>query len=170
MQLHHDAHTKSQIKEVLYKYLYDPVNLEYKRKLDQVIRRNCNLIGSAYESFSFKGVTYATANSPLPKKANRLHKDLQEPFKVLLEEIRILNEYEVPQVLGLITRILNSSNNLQDYMKLFPPSIHAPLLQTIRTCPCRLDELEAEKVAKFHSDQAVPLGLLKKRLVLNLIS
>lgn len=170
MQPHHDPHTKSLIKEVLYKHLYDPVHLEYKQKMDRMIRKNCQIIGSSYESFNFRGVTYAVTNAALPRKANRLDPSLQEPFLLLLNEIKVLNEYEVPQVLGLINRILNSSNNLQDYLKLFPPSIHAPLKKIVLTCPCRLDELEAERVAKFHQEQAVPISLLKQRLVLNLIN
>ena len=170
MELHHDPHTKSQIKEVLCSHLYDPVHLEYKQKMDRMIRKNCQLINSAYESFNFRGVTYAVTNAALPKKANRLHPSLQEPFLHLLNEIKTLNEYEVPQVLGLINRVLNSSNNPQDYLKYFPTAIHAPLLKIIGTCPCRIDVLEAERVAKFQQEQAVPISLLKQRLVLNLIS
>lgn len=170
MELHHDPHTKTQIKQVLYEHLYDPVQREYKQRMDKLIRKNCQIIGSAYESFNFRGETYAVDNSPLPRKANKLHPTLQDAFLHLLGEIKTLNEYELPQVLGFINRVLNSSNNLQDYLRLFPAAIHTPLLKVINPCPCRIDQLEAERVAKFQLDQALPISLLKQRLVLNLIS
>jgi len=170
MRLQHDPRTKQQIKDTLYEYMYGPALRHYKQRINKIILANCRLINSAYESFNYKGTLYVTdAKLALPRKANRLHPSLVPEMEAYLAEIKRLNDVELPYVLGYITRVLNSSNHLQDYLKLFPDSLHPPIKQIINSCPCRSTGMPDAEVRDWQETHQELIDLIKQRLVLNLI-
>lgn len=169
-QLLYDPRTKQQIKEALYSFLYDPVQKQFKVRLDTLILRNTLLGGHKHKSFSYRGVDYSCDPTPPPRKRNQLLHALQPEMNQYLKDMKELNEKELPYVLGLINQVLNSSNDLKDYLRLLPESVHRPVQSLIATCPCQAKSLTDEAVKSFIIKNQNAINLMKQRQVLNLIS
>ena len=54
--LQHDPRTKQQIKDMLYAFLYEPVQRQFKTRLDTLINRNTLISGASHHSLPTKGV------------------------------------------------------------------------------------------------------------------
>lgn len=167
--LRHDPRTKQQIKDALYLFLYQPVLDQFNKRLEAIILKNAGLLGSAWHVFSYKGETYALVDGQRPRKVDRLAKSLHGAMDAYLKEVKELNSQELPYVLGFIGQVLNSSNALQDYLKVFPPAVHLPIEQMIASCPCNTGKLSQNGIERLQSLNEVPIVLMKNRLVLNLL-
>ena len=167
--LQHDPRTKSQIKEALYTFLYRPALKALKTKLDQIIIKNSVLIGSSHMSFMYKGQVYACDPGPLPRKMNRLNASLQLPMEEYLREIKELNENEMPYVIGFINQVLNSTNELHDYLKVLPEAVHTPIEKLIATCHCRAKSLSQDEAQRLRAMNSEAINLIKKRMFINLL-
>lgn len=168
-QLQHDPRTKQQIKDVLYDILYTPIQKQFKQRLEQITVKNAVLGGYNHKSFMYKSVLYNCDNNVLPRKMNRLVIQLQPAMNEYLKELKQLNEKELPYVLGYINQVLNSSNELHDYLRLLPPSVHHPIQGLINTRPCRGKKLPDETVALLKEKNLVSVQLMKNRMVTNLL-
>lgn len=169
-QLLYDPRTKQQIKEALYGFLYDPVHKQLRLRLDTLIIRNTLLGGHRHKSFSYKGIDYSCDNTPIPRKRNQLLSQLQPDMNAYLKDVKELNEKELPYVLGFINQVLNSSNDLKDYLRLLPDSVHHPVEKLIYTCPCKAKSLSDEAVEQLKEKNQISINLIKQRQVLNLIT
>jgi hypothetical protein len=168
-QLQHDPRTKQQIKDVLYKHLYEPIDRQFKARLQQIAIKNAAISGYTHVSFIYKNVVYNCDSTALPRKLNRLHEQLQPVMNEYLKEAKQLNEKELPYVIGFITQVLNASNELHDYLRLLPQSVHHPVQSLIDTCPCRGKKLSEETVDLLHKKNQIPIQLMKQRMVNNLL-
>ncbi len=168
-QLQHDPRTKIQIKDALYEHLYAPLDKQFKDRLQQIAIKNAVLSGHTHISFIYKNVVYNCDTTALPRKMNRLHAQLQPVMNDYLKEAKQLNEKEVPYVIGFITQVLNASNELHDYLRLLPQSVHHPVQSLIDTCPCRGKKLSEETVDLLQQKNQVPIQLMKQRMVNNLL-
>jgi len=167
--LQHDPKTKQQIKEILFAFLYNPVERHFKKQLDAIILQNALLLNSPHQCFSYKGVVYAIQVAPVIRKMPRLSPALHLRMDEYLKEVKQLNNTELPYVLGFINQVLNSSNNLQDYLKMLPASIHGPIEQLIATCPCRTVALDKEHVQQLKDKNQASIDMIKQRMVSNLL-
>lgn len=166
----HDPRTKQQLKDLLYHYLYDPVERRFKERLDSIIRDNCRLTHSGYDCFSYKRKVYMLDDRYLPpRQPPRLDVSLVPTMDLYLSDLIEVNGKEVPFVLGFITQVLNSSDNLHDYIRALPPSVHKPLKDIIDRCGCKtasLSELELQNLLVRNTQS---INLMKQRMVLNLL-
>lgn len=167
--LHHDPRTKSQIKDLLYASLYDPIQRQFQKRIQDLVNKNCSLISSTHKSFIYKGELYNNDTIKPPVRLNRLVVQLRPMMDDYLKDIKELNDRELPYVLGFINQVLNSSNSLQDYLKLLPPSMHQPLKKMIETCPCRACSLSEDKIKAITDKNIEPISLIKQRMVKNLL-
>lgn len=167
--LQYDPRTKQMIKEALYSYLYDPVKARFQHRLDTIIIRNTLLGMHRHKSFSYKGETYSCDSQPLPRKRNPLLLAIKPEMDAYLKELKELNERELPYVLGFIHQVLNASNNLQDYLRLLPASVHSPVSRIIASCPCQSKSLSNERVCELQEQNLMSINLMKTRQALNLI-
>lgn len=168
-KLEHDPRTKTQIKDAIYAFLYEPVQRQFKARIETLIARNTILGGYSHKHFVYKGVVYNAEVSPPPLKKNRLMPQLRNDMESFLRDQAQLNTHELPYVLGFINQVLNSSNDLTDYLRVLPESIHQPLQKLIATCPCRTTHLPEEKVDQLKAKNQESINLIKQRLVTNLI-
>lgn len=168
-QLQHDPRTKQQIKDILYTHLYKPIEKQFKDRLDQLIVKNTVLGGFFHKSFMYKNVLYNCDTDALPRKMNRLLIQLQPAMNDYLREVKQLNEKELPYVLGYINQVLNSSNDLHDYLRLLPQAVHYPLQSLIDTYPCRSKRLSDETVHLLQDKNQSSIKLMKQRMVTNLL-
>jgi len=167
--LQYDPRTKHQIKDAIYEYLYAPVQKQFKKRLDALIVKNTAILSASHASFIYKGCVYSCDTGNMPRKMNRLVPLLQETMDEYLKDIKKLNDVEVPFVIGFITKVLNSSNNLHDYLRVFPPSIHYPIQQIIDSCPCRNKQLTDFDVKCIQENNQTSIDLMKERMVINLL-
>ena len=167
--LQHDPRTKQQVKEALYQFLYGPVQKRYQQQLHQIIQQNTLLIKGSHASFIYKNVFYSNENTPPPRKMNRLHPSLVTAMEDYLKDVEVLNQQEIPYVIGFITQVLNASNDFEDYLKTFPPILHPPLEKLIASCPYHNRKLTDKEIERLQAKNTKPINLIKQRLVTNLI-
>lgn len=168
-QLQHDPRTKQLIKDTLYEFLYRPIENQFKNRLEVLIVRNTLLGGYSHKSFNYKGVLYSSDNGAPPRKSNRLMLQLKPAMDEYLFDLKQLNERELPFVIGFINQVLNASNDLQDYLHIFPESIHQPLEKLIATCPCQAKQLSDEKIVELREKNRASINMMKARMVTNLL-
>lgn len=168
-QLQHDPRTKMQIKEALYAFLYSPIEKSFKQRIDTLIVKNTLMSGYSHKSFMYKNTLYNIDTAALPRKMNRLHINLQGPMNDYLRDLKALNESEMPYVLGYINQVLNSSNDLCDYLRLLPEAVHGSIQHLIAFCPCKSQKLPEEVVSVLQDKNATSINMMKKRMVTNLL-
>ena len=167
--LQHDPRTKSQIKDLIYNQLYAPVQAQFEKRLEAIIYQNTMLNGASHKSFLYKGVVYSCDSAPLPRRHNKLHTQLRGEMDNYIKEIKHLNETEVPYVMNFINQVLNSSNDLCDYLRVFPETLHASIRDLIATCSCRSTKLTEDQVESLKTNNENSISLLKERMVMNLL-
>ena len=168
-KLEHDPRTKSQIKDALYAFLYLPVQNQFKARTEALIIRTTVMGGYSHRHFVYKGEVYNAEASPPPLKKNRLVPQLRDEMEEFLKDRNQLNDQELPYVLGFITQLLNASNDLMDYLRVLPESVHQPLNQMMASHPCRSTTLTDEKVEHIKAKNEVGINLMKQRLARNLL-
>lgn len=168
-QLAHDPRSKQQIKDSLYAFLYDPIENQFKNRIDVLCTRNSILGGFSHKSFTYKSQLYNSELTQPPSTRNRLLPALRADMDAYLADLQSLNQHEVPYVLGYINQVLNSSNDFKDYLRLFPESIHYPLERLIASCPCQSKHLTDARVLQIKERNQEPINLMKQRLVTNLL-
>ena len=168
-KLLHDPRTKQQIKESLYEFLYGPVNKAFKARLDILIIKNTIATRSGHQAFIYKGVVYSIATVGLPRRAARLADQFHKEMDAYLADVKEINNQEVPYVLSFINQVLNSTNELHDYLRILPDAVHRPITSLIASCPCRAKSLTAEEAEHISSKNTSAIQLMKQRLVNNLL-
>jgi hypothetical protein len=159
------------IRTSIHEFLYGPVREYYQRELHELIDLNEQISQGVNEIFVYRGIRYAKKEfRHLPKHIPRLDPTLHDRMERYLAETKELNDVEVPLVMGYIQNVLNTSDQLQDYLALFPSAIHPPIQQVIDHCNCRgvnLTLAEAEKMIDTH---AKSFDYIKQRMVFNLLN
>lgn len=167
--LTHDPRAKQQIKDAIYDYLYKPMLLKFSKRLEVIINQHCVLTGNSTKCFIYKGELYCDPTEVPPRKVARLAVQLHSIMDLYLKDVKTLNQQELPYVLGFIGQVLNASNHLPDYLRVFPSSIHQPIEDLVRTCPCRDIKLSQEGIEALQNKNEAAINLLKQRMVLNLL-
>lgn len=168
-QLQHDPRTKLQIKDAIFNFLYKPLEDQFNKRLEDIIDKNCTLSGLAEKSFTYKGENYCSRSEIPPRRLNRLVKPLYPIMDIYLKEKWQLNNYELPFVIGFINQVLNASNSFQDYLSVFPQSLHYPIERLALTCPCRANKLSLFDIQALQNKNQTSINLLKQRMVVNLL-
>ena len=169
-ELKYDPKSKLVIKNAMFDFLYAPLEKSTHKRLKTLIIKNSLLHGNNQHWVSYRGTEYAiNPDSKRPRPMNRLKPDLMALMNEYLEDLVQINTIERPYVLGFINQTLNASSSLQDYLKIFPESMHKPLKHFIDTCGSRVGKLEPEMIATIQQRNQIPIELMKKRMVLNLL-
>lgn len=168
-RLQHDPRTKQMIKDMIYNFLYEPALKQFRARLENIITRNCQLLQTDNRAFFYKGEPYVSIDATLPIKRQKLDGSLCVYMDQYIVELNQLNNHELPYVLGFVSTVLNSSNELQDYLKVLPDAVHRPLSALIAQCPCKASKLSADSVIDLQIRNQVSINLMKQRLVTNLL-
>lgn len=167
--LQHDPKIKQQIKDILYDLLYAPVHRRFQNQLNQLIIQNTLAGKFTHKSFIYKGELYTCDTTPAPRKMNRLLPQFHANMEAYIAEVTALNKSELPYVLGFINQTMNASNELHDYLRVFPSSIHGPIKHLIDTCTCRTKKLTEAEVAELLANNESARQLMMQRMAINLI-
>lgn len=168
-RLEHDSRTKQQIKDFLYEFLYEPVQRQFKTRLDTLIVRNAVMAGYGHKHFSYRGEVYNADTTLPPTRKNRLLAALRPEMDAYLQDVQQLNTEELPYVLGFLNQVLNSSCDFDDYFHLFPEQLHEPLRRLQAGFPCRTSRLTPDRIAQIQLTSETPVQMIKERLVRNLL-
>lgn len=169
-KLVHDPRTKQQIKDTLFSYLYGQVQGQFKKRLEEIILRNAQALTSPYLYFVYKGQVYSCEGEKLPRRTNKLITQLHPFMDAYLNDLKEINDKEIPFVVGFINQVLNASNDLHDYLRVLPQAVHSPIQQLIDSCPCRTKRLTDTDVQDLIIRNSGSIELMKRRMVTNLIT
>lgn len=169
-KIQHDPRTKQYIKDMLYSFIYSPIKKQLKNQLDSIIQKNCVILCASHSSFMYRGTYYSSDNTKPPRQIPSLSRKLYPDMDSYLKEIKQLDTIELPYVIGFITQVLNASDDLHDYLRVFPEDIHKPLEKIIASYPCRTKHLSEDAVLALQTKNKTPIDLMKQRLVINLIA
>lgn len=165
----HGSLSKMQIFNSLRDLLYTPITNQMKSKLQDIILRNTLINKYSHKSFTYKNEFYSDDATPPPRIMNRLHPSLVSDMENYLKEWKALNQEEIFYVMGFISQGLNASNNLQDYLKIFPEPLHQRLRQ-FSNYPSYCDtHLSQQKIQMIRDKNEKAISLIKQRMVLNLL-
>jgi hypothetical protein len=167
--IQHDPITKAQVKSALYEFLYTPVEKQFQNRLNTLIIKNAVTCGYGHKSFNHRGVLYTCDSSAPPRRWNKLAPHLKDDMDKYLQEVDELNRKELPYVLGYINKVLNSSNNFGDYLKLFPDCLHPPIKKLIDSCPCHTTVLDNDQIDLLTQQNRQPIDLIKQRMMTNML-
>lgn len=166
----YDPRTKKRIKDALYEFLYGPVQIQMDKTLKGLIIKNSLIFRNGQTVFTYKGETYTyTPGEKYPRPMNRLDKSLHNEMDVYLDELTRLNTEEIPYVVNYIKQVLNSSDSFADYYRLLPDSVHHPIKELEKGCPCRSVTLTPDMAAVIQQKNTKPIELMRNRMVYNLL-
>jgi len=169
-ELVYDPKTKMLIKDTLYEYLYTPVEEHFQKRLDALIQKNAQLYSNTQRRMLFGEDTYEASNAgAYVTPVNFTHPEIKPMMKDFVADRTKLNTKELPYVMGFINQVLNSSNSLKDYFKVFPESVHEPIQELVDKCSCRNETLNEQAIERLKQQNEIPIDLMKTRMVKNLL-
>ena len=168
-QLVYDPLTKQQIKNGLMALLYEPIQNQLNRQVEELIVRNTLLGGYRHKSFVYRGKLYNADVEPPPIRQNKLLPQLRPELDKIIRATSKVSDEEMPYVLGFINQVLNSSSSLADYLQLFPEAVHGPIEKLIGSCSRHQGQLPSETIQSLKNKNARGIELMKQRLTLNLL-
>lgn len=164
------ALAKYNLKNALLLKLYTPSNKAFTKACEEIVLQNNVLKGVHASSFLYRGSTYPVSQKLGPKSPYALHPSLEEKFVTVLYPFDEIQKFEVPMVAGFIIHVLNSSDCWEDYLKVFPETLH-PLIEEWRFhFKWKIPTLTEAAIADILDKHSKGLQLLRARLVWNLLS
>ena len=165
-----DPTFKQTIKDMLYGHLYNPVNEQFTERLKEIVRQHCQMMHATQPYFLYRGKLYTSDRTvKRTERVRHLARALEPQMSEYLADLKDLTDYEIPMVLGFFNNMLNSTSEVQDYLRILPEAVHTPLLEYLLDHPGTTTSLTDEQVAEIQAKNAVPIGLLKGRLFLTLL-
>jgi len=170
-ELQYDAATKQRILDKIYNHLYEPTKRQFEQRLKAIVIKNSLLFRNGQPCFRYNGKVYndPASKPPFPLPINELHDSLESLMEEYLADKSKLNNEELPYVMNYITQVLNASEHLPDYFKLFPSSVHPAIQELIDSCVCRAEEITVQQAEAIKQKNTIPIELMKQRMVLNLL-
>lgn len=163
--------SKGLIKESLERFLYEPVQRHFKRRLDEIIIANTLEGKYQHKSFHFKGEQYHCEYGLRPRNWNKLLPHLKPRMEKYLADVKHIDDQERPTIFGFINQVLNSSNHFSDYIALFPSSAHPPI-RTLLTDPSPMyadPVMDKDKMDHIIEQNQAAISMMKARMVTNLL-
>ena len=160
---------KYDIKTRLYRHLFDPVLIDFQKQIAAIGTKNSLLCGTSEKHFSYKGQSYLVNEVPVVRRFLRLHKSLYDSMDSFLETQKKFVDGEEIIISNFITRVLNSSKNPHDFLKIFPSAVHHVIQDLVETIPITLPSIPEEELQAVIQSSQKPIQLMKERMALNLL-
>jgi hypothetical protein len=166
-----DPKTKQAIKRNLEGTIYDNTRRREQTKLQAISTKNMVLCQFPHNSFSYKGEYYNFEPEPLRYKNQRLMAELQPLMDAWLADKKHVEFTEAPFINGLFNKVLNTSNSIEDYLLLLPECMHRSIRILELPAEAMLPrELSDDRVTEFKNAHADWILMLKKRMILDLVT
>lgn len=163
-----NPHLKQDILSMISEHIYSGPYQRLNKRLEEIITKNTAMIGSGDLVLSYKGECYSCqgvrrtelkTNRLLPALRSYMDEWIADHSK-LIEENRLVNTF--------LASVLNTSNNVSDYLRILPDCIH-PALQPYARHSNVQPPLTEEQVEAIKAKNQKAVDLIKQRLLLNLI-
>ena len=163
----YDPTLKTEIRNLLYRKLFEPIERLRREQLTQLVMRNAMICSATHKSFIYKGVVYNEEMSPPQRPVTRLTPGLRPEMEAWLREQQQLEREEIPRVLGSLMRLLNSTDNLSDLVFVLPETLREPLKEIQLRCPCTHSARDANGQAQLRAQLTEDMNQLRERLMKN---
>ena len=175
-----NPHAKQIIRTNLLKLLYFHAFEGLDTELKKIIINNTLRQTYTHKSFTYKDSLYSCVSAIPPRIKNRLLPALRPDMDAYLKSKAVLVKEE-EAVSGFLTRMLNVSETLEDYLAILPETLHERVSKLVETIQCNsghssvspfdtpLKSLTDNEVAFFKQKNQAYSDLIKNRMVLNLI-
>lgn len=166
-----DPRLKKLIKEAIEGFVYTATKRRFDTKLREIITTNSVDSRFTHHSFSYRGEYYSFEVEVPRFKTQRLLPELHPSMDAWLAAKKELEYFEVPYVAGFFNKVLNASNSVLDYRAILPDWLH-PTLDAMNIPEALIlpREMTDEQVEQFKETNAAGLLMLKKRMVLDLVT
>lgn len=159
--------------EVLH-FLYTKDAESAATTLSDILQENCTLTNTTTLALTFHGKVYQPSHAPKRLIAPPIHPSLNDRMLAYVKDRTLIEREEKLIIKNLLTAILNTSDCVDDWLKLLPPAVHSPVeLQRLYYPAISPPESEPiltfDMIEAFERKQERFLNMLKGRLALNLI-
>lgn len=164
--------TKYIIKEYLSDYLYKKAKNNIAEQIEQIAKDNAALHNMPSASFFYNGFVFPEETSGIFSHRAQLvlDKGLVPRMKEVMKEKKVIEE-EQCYTNNFIMVVLNASDTIADYFALMPESLHTVLTKiTSKFAVEQSSALTQEKIQNILQEHSYSVDLIKKRMLLNLIS
>lgn len=159
---------KQDIHESLLAFIYGKKQQRFINRLEEIITKNTAIIGSGDLFLLYKGEHFSCSNA---KRTVRKTNSLVPALKPFMEEWLIERDAlksETSLTSAFIAAGLTLSNNVSDYTRIFPDCLH-PALQPFLAHPNSCDPVPDASIRVFQEINQRAIGLIKQRLMRNII-
>ena len=165
-----DPKFKWDLMQAMLHCLYNPFKEMQLHELKTIIVQNSLLHKNDQKVFRYKGQIYYVEGLPQQhSRTNRLHPSLFGRMKDFLSLSDQVHQEESPYVTSALQLVLNSSDNIDDYYRLLPESLHCILDDFRPIAPVALTRLTDEQVADICLKNQKAIGFMKARMAMNLL-
>ena len=172
-----NPYAKQIVRTNLLKLLYTHASEKTEEDLKKIIIRNTLIGHHTHKSFTYKDLLYSCVSTPPPRVKNRLLPALRPDMDAYLEsKATLMKEQEATS--GFLTRMLNVSETLEDYLNILPETLHERVSKLVESIQCDsgispfdkpLKRLTDNEIAFFKQKNQAYSDLIKNRMVVNLI-
>lgn len=165
----HNPRLKSQMKKLILAILYEPYELGRRKVLNEIIQRNCVLQKISLDMFTYKGSYFSYSPIPTRLPKPKLHPDLHVKMDAWLAEEQSMSLIERPYIDGYVTSVLNSSNEVGDWLRLLPDSIQGSIRTLLLGNVTYPTDLPDEEIIRILEVNSLSIQLMKERMARNLL-
>ncbi len=162
-----DPTNKYFLRSQLFSKVYLKVVTEETKKVQRIIEQNAYLDRFGQMAFMYKGQEYCAENYRPQRRLGLLHRDLYPAMEEWLKEGRELQK-EKETVQNYLSCILIRANSAKELKAITPECLHSELPEHWDVhdhVPMTQEEIDA-----FNMQNEVAIRLIKKRLLLNMIT
>lgn len=162
-----DPTNKYFLRSRLFSKVYLKVVTEETKKIQRIIEQNAYLDRFGQMAFMYKGQEYCAENYRPQRRLGLLHRDLYPAMEEWLEEGRELQK-EKETVLNYLSCLLIRANSAEELKTITPECLHSELPEywgVHNHVPMTQEEIDA-----FNKQNEEAIHLIKKRLLLNMIT
>lgn len=168
--MHYDPRIKQEAANAIQMLLYIPSDTSFQKRLDSIILQNSALLNEPRKYFSHRNITYTLPNALSDRRIPRLVPEMRPHMDKYLKDVKDLYDMEVIYVTGFISQALNLSNFPQDYLEIFPTSVHLPIKKIFANYFCIPGTTDKTLLQAFINKNQAPINMIKQRMVLNLLT
>lgn len=146
--------------------IYEKINKEHTKRMEQIIVRNTYLDEFQREAFLYKGQSYCREGYKPKHRIGILSRDLYPEMEAWLKDERELQK-EKDKVFNYLSCLVSMVMYYSDLRALAPECLHSVIPYSD---PNALVKITQERIDTFNKQNEEAIGLIKKRLLLNMIT
>lgn len=161
-----DGTSRSSLLASMGALIYGKINKEHDKRIEQIIVRNSYLDDYKREAFLYKGQQYCRDGYRPQRRIGLLSRDLYPEMEVWLADERELQK-EKGTVFNYLTCLVSKVIYYSDLRSLAPECLHSVIPYHD---PAAEPKFTQQEIDTFNKQNEEAIGLIKKRMLLNMIT